>query len=61
MRVDITDREKGIEAIIYLQSRQGINEPREVAERNWDDFSDHDKEQTLVVYRLFDRERYYSK
>ena len=47
------DREAGIQAIIGLQKMAGVAEPRERAERNWDAFSDHDKENTLAAADLF--------
>jgi len=45
-------REEGIKAIIYLQKMNDIDEPRDVAEANWDDFSDHEKEVTLSTYKM---------
>jgi hypothetical protein len=44
------DREKGIQAIIGLQAVVGINEPRQKAEKNWDNFSDHEKKITLRMW-----------
>jgi hypothetical protein len=47
------DREKGIQAIITLQLIAGIDEPRERAEKAWDEFSDFDKENTMVAHSIF--------
>lgn len=44
------DREKGIEAIIFLQAHVGITEPRDKAERGWDAMSKSDRKITLSVY-----------
>ena len=46
------DREKGIKAIIYLQSMAGIRESRDKAERGWDGMSEHEQETTIHVYEM---------
>jgi hypothetical protein len=50
------DEEKGIEAIIYLQSLAGIDESKEEARKGWASMNDSEKRHTLDVYnRLNDR------
>lgn len=50
--VDITDRELGIKAIIYLQKSVCIDESRERASASWDSFPDSAKRTTLETYKL---------
>ena len=45
-------RDEGIDAIIYLQSLVGIDEPRDVAGTNWDSFTDLEKEKTEAAYKM---------
>lgn len=51
--IDISDREKGIEAIIALQKMVGISEPRAAAAAGWDLMSDWQKRRTLRAYEIF--------
>jgi hypothetical protein len=55
--VKVFDREKGIQAIIELQAFAGITEPRERAEKSWDEFRDFEKEQTMYVYSIICKEK----
>jgi len=48
-----SEREAGIEAIIYLQSIAGITETREEAEHGWDSMQDWERESTMRVFNLF--------
>jgi hypothetical protein len=50
----LTD-EQGVKAILYLQKLAGINEPKEVALKNWRNMPRQEKEQTEKVYIAFSR------
>lgn len=47
------EEQEGVDAIIYLQKMNNIDEPFERALKNWRLFSEWDKENTLTCYRLF--------
>lgn len=49
----VYDREKGIEAVVALQKMVGIEEPRDRAAKNWDEFSALEKESTMDAYDAF--------
>jgi hypothetical protein len=42
--------EEGVKAIQFLLSIAGLTEPDEASRRNWNDFSDPEKENTEKVY-----------
>lgn len=45
--IDISNREAGIAAIIFLQAHAGINEPPERAAKEWDRMREWEKRSTL--------------
>ena len=47
------DREKGIQAIIDLQSMMDIEETRESAEMTWDNFTEYEKTETMHHHRIY--------
>jgi len=47
------DLEDGIDAIIYLQAMNGIEENRLTGELAWNNFTKQEKDSTLFFYRLF--------
>ena len=47
------EEKKGVEAILFLQSMNGIEEPPDRALRNWRSFSEYDKKNTLRAYDIF--------
>lgn len=52
--IQMTEEERaGVEAIIYLQSLAGIDEPQDVALKNWRNFSQWEKSNTMAAYSLF--------
>jgi hypothetical protein len=42
--------EEGVKAMQFLLSMAGLTEPDKVSRRNWNDFSDAEKENTEKVY-----------
>lgn len=52
MTYDERDLEDGIDAIIYLQSLNGIEENRLTAELAWNNFTKQEKDSTVFFYRL---------
>lgn len=51
------EEKEGIQAIVFLQSLAGIDEPEEKARRSWKGFADWEKQATLNTYRLMNRGR----
>jgi len=49
------EQDEGVKAIIFLQGLAGIKEPEERAIRNWNNFTDREKEQTLAAYRQLNK------
>lgn len=47
------DEQKGIEAIIYLQSLARVPETEEEAKAGWNAMSDSEKAVTLKMYEIF--------
>lgn len=50
------DLEDGIDAIIYLQSLNGIEENRLTAELAWNNFTKQERDSTVFFYRLLKAE-----
>ena len=44
--------DEGVKAIQFLVSMGGGSEPEEVSRRNWNNFSDYEKEQTEAAYNM---------
>ena len=45
------ERERGIKAIIFLQSLAHITETRDNAEKGWASMSDSDRENTMAAFQ----------
>lgn len=48
----LTD-EQGVKAIVFLQKLVGVDEPEEVALKNWQKMPLQEKTQTETVYKAF--------
>jgi hypothetical protein len=45
--------DEGVKAIQYLLSINNQSEPEEISRKNWNSFSDNEKEQTEAAYNIF--------
>lgn len=52
MEIEMTDRDAGINAIIYLQAVVGIDETVEEAAAGWDKMTAAQKKQTMQAYSI---------
>ena len=52
-RIKMLIEDEGVKAIIFLQKLVGVDEPEEVARKNWRAMPKQDKEQTEKVYEAF--------
>lgn len=49
----MTSRDEGIAAIIALQKLAGVDEPKARAAKSWDNFSEEEKQKTMLAFMTF--------